>query len=107
MKDAAIEILIYKPDPDHPLPENQRGVVINPHLKQRFKQFVPIGVYLEGPDLKYYFFDQCDKSPKIYSSLDELKRDLPEELDKALFLNPPQSLLSQNLGGSMTLWHPK
>lgn len=55
MKDAAIEILIYKPDPDHPLPENQRGVVINPHLKQRFKQFVPIGVYLEGSDLKYYF----------------------------------------------------
>lgn len=26
---------------------------------------------------------------------------------EALFLNPPQSLLSQNLGGSMTLWHPK
>ena len=30
-----------------------------------------------------------------------------QSLDAALFLNPPQSLLSQNLGGSMTLWHPK
>ncbi|MFO8702843.1 hypothetical protein SC603_12210 [Legionella pneumophila serogroup 2] len=76
MKDAAIEILIYKPDPDHPVPEEQRGVVINPYLKQRFKHFLPIGIYLEGSDLRYYFFDQCDKAPKIYSSWDELKRDL-------------------------------
>ncbi|SIR78376.1 Ankyrin repeat-containing protein [Fluoribacter gormanii] len=99
MKDAAIEILIYKPDPDHPLPENQRGVVINPHLKQRFKQFVPIGVYLEGPDLKYYFFDQCDKSPKIYSSLDELKRDLPEELDNIFEKNPKLFIMGHAGGG--------
>lgn len=99
MKDAAIEILIYKPDPDHPLPENQRGVVINPHLKQRFKQFVPIGVYLEGSDLKYYFFDQCDKSPKIYSSLDELKRDLPEELDNIFEKNPKLFIMGHAGGG--------
>ena len=26
---------------------------------------------------------------------------------QALFLNPSQRLLSQNLGGSMTLWHTK
>ncbi|HAT8840362.1 TPA: ankyrin repeat domain-containing protein [Legionella pneumophila subsp. pneumophila] len=99
MKDAAIEILIYKPDPDHPLPENQRGVVINPHLKQRFKQFVPIGVYLEGSDLKYYFFDQCDRSPKIYSSLDELKRDLPEELDNIFEKNPKLFIMGHAGGG--------
>ncbi|HAT1129869.1 TPA: ankyrin repeat domain-containing protein [Legionella pneumophila] len=99
MKDAAIEILIYKPDPDHPLPENQRGVVINPHLKQRFKQFVPIGVYLEGSDLKYYFFDQCDKSPKIYSSLNELKRDLPEELDNIFEKNPKLFIMGHAGGG--------
>ncbi|STO25519.1 ankyrin repeat domain-containing protein [Fluoribacter gormanii] len=99
MKDAAIEILVYKPDPDHPLPENQRGVVINPHLKQRFKQFVPIGVYLEGSDLKYYFFDQCDKSPKIYSSLDELKRDLPEELDNIFEKNPKLFIMGHAGGG--------
>ncbi|HAT1945818.1 TPA: ankyrin repeat domain-containing protein [Legionella pneumophila] len=99
MKDAAIEILIYKPDPDHPLPENQRGVVINPHLKQRFKQFVPIGIYLEGSDLKYYFFDQCDKSPKIYSSLDELKRDLPEELDNIFEKNPKLFIMGHAGGG--------
>ncbi|HAT9655355.1 TPA: ankyrin repeat domain-containing protein, partial [Legionella pneumophila] len=94
-----IEILIYKPDPDHPLPENQRGVVVNPHLKQRFKQFVPIGVYLEGSDLKYYFFDQCDKSPKIYSSLDELKRDLPEELDNIFEKNPKLFIMGHAGGG--------
>ncbi|HAU2125134.1 TPA: ankyrin repeat domain-containing protein [Legionella pneumophila] len=99
MKDAAIEILIYKPDPDHPLPENQRGVVINPRLKQRFEQFVPIGVYLEGSDLKYYFFDQCDKSPKIYSSLDELKRDLPEELDNIFEKNPKLFIMGHAGGG--------
>ncbi|HAT8187068.1 TPA: ankyrin repeat domain-containing protein [Legionella pneumophila] len=99
MKDAAIEILIYKPDPDHPLPENQRGVVVNPHLKQRFKQFVPIGVYLEGSNLKYYFFDQCDKSPKIYSSLDELKRDLPEELDNIFEKNPKLFIMGHAGGG--------
>ncbi|VEB38632.1 ankyrin repeat domain-containing protein [Legionella cherrii] len=99
MKDAAIEILIYKPDPDHPLPENHRGVVINPHLKQRFKQFLPIGVYLEGSDLKYYFFDQCDNSPKIYSSLDELKRDLPEELDNIFEKNPKLFIMGHAGGG--------
>ncbi|HAU0450402.1 TPA: ankyrin repeat domain-containing protein, partial [Legionella pneumophila] len=85
--------------PDHPLPENQRGVVVNPHLKQRFKQFVPIGVYLEGSDLKYYFFDQCDKSPKIYSSLDELKRDLPEELDNIFEKNPKLFIMGHAGGG--------
>ena len=35
----------------------------------------------------------------IVNYSDDIKR-------KALLLNPPQCLLSQNLGGSMTLWHP-
>ena len=90
MKNAAIQILIYNPNLAKPVPpEEERGVVVNPRLKQRFEQFVPIGVYLEGSDLKYYFFDQCDKDPKIYSSLDELKGDLPEnifEKDPKLFI---------------------
>ncbi|MBN9228008.1 MULTISPECIES: ankyrin repeat domain-containing protein [Legionella] len=98
MTGAAIEILIYKPDPDHPLPENQRGVVINPRLKQRFEQFIPIGIYLVDSDLKYYFFDQCDKSPKIYSSLNELKRDLPVELDN-IFENNPKLFIMGHAGG--------
>lgn len=98
MKDAAIEILIYKPDPDHPVPEDQRGVVVNPRLKQRFKQFLPIGAYLEGSDLRYYFFDQCDKSPKIYNSLDELKQDLPEGLEN-IFEKKPKLFIMGHAGG--------
>ena len=73
-KKAAIERLIYKPG--NPQPESQRGVVVNPHLKKRFDQFVPVGVYLDGSDLKYYFFEQCDNNPQIYNSLDELKQAL-------------------------------
>ncbi|HAU1150667.1 TPA: ankyrin repeat domain-containing protein [Legionella pneumophila] len=99
MKDAAIEILIYKPDPDHPVPEEQRGVVVNPYLKQRFKHFLPIGVYLEGSDLRYYFFDQCDKAPEIYSSWDELKRDLPDELNNIFEENPKLFIMGHGNGG--------
>ncbi|HAT1821260.1 TPA: ankyrin repeat domain-containing protein [Legionella pneumophila] len=99
MKDAAIEILIYKPDPDHPVPEEQRGVVVNPYLKQRFTHFLPIGVYLEGSDLRYYFFDQCDKAPEIYSSWDELKRDLPDELNNIFEENPKLFIMGHGNGG--------
>lgn len=99
MKDAAIEILIYKPDPEHPMPEEQKGVVVNPHLKQRFTQFVPIGVYLEGSGLRYYFFDKCDKAPKIYSSWDELKADLPEGLGKIFEKKPKLFIMGHGNGG--------
>lgn len=99
MKDAAIEILIYKPDPEHPVPEEQRGVVVNPRLKQRFKHFLPIGVYLEGSELRYYFFDQCDKSPKIYSSWDELKQNLPKRLDTIFEENPKLFIMGHGNGG--------
>lgn len=98
MKDAAIEILIYKPNPDHPVPEEQRGVVVNPHLKQRFKYFLPIGVYLEGSDLRYYFFDQCDKSPQIYNSLDALKADLPKGADNTTIFEKKPKLFIMGHG---------
>ncbi|WP_131783665.1 ankyrin repeat domain-containing protein [Legionella gresilensis] len=101
MKDAAIQILIYKPDPDRPVPEMQRGVVVNPHLRQRFMQFVPIGVYLEGSDLRYYFFDECDKSPKIYNNLDALKADLPKGSDNTTIFekNPKLFIMGHANGG--------
>ena len=102
MKDAAIQILIYKPA-DHFVPETQRGVVVNPRLKQRFEQFVPVGVYLEGSALKYYFFDQCDKdpyiAPKIYNSLDDLKQDLPKGL-KGIFEKKPKLFIMGHASGS-------
>lgn len=98
-KDSAIEILIYKPDPDHLVPEKQKGVVVNPCLKQRFKHFLPIGVYLEGSDLRYYFFDHCDKTPKIYSSLNELKQDLPDELNNIFKENPKLFIMGHGNGG--------
>lgn len=99
MRDAAIEFLVYKPTLGEPVPETQKGVVVNPRLKERFKQFVPIGVYLEGPDLKYYFFDQCDHSPKIYNSLDELKRDLPDGLEDIFENDPILFMMGHGNGG--------
>ncbi len=98
-KKAAIEILIYKPDPDNPRPENQRGVVVNPRLKKRFDQFIPIGVYLDGSDLKYYFFEQCDNTPKIYSNLDELKQGLPKALNDIFENNPKLFIMGHGHGG--------
>lgn len=101
MKDAAIEILIYKPVPERPVPEEQRGVVVNPYLRERFTQFVPIGVYLEGSDLRYYFFDHCDKSPQIYNSLDALKADLPKGSDNTTIFekNPKLFIMGHASGG--------
>lgn len=86
-KESAIEILVFKPSPEI-LPE-QRGVHENLWLKKRFEQYLSIGVYVEGGELKYYFFEDCDKSPKLYASLIELKPDLPPELT-LLFEETPQ-----------------
>lgn len=96
---SALEILIYKPDTENPRPEAQRGVVVNPRLQQRFNQFVPIGVYVDDSDLKYYFFEQCDKSPMIYNSLEELKQDLPEGLDNLFEHNPKLFIMGHGNGG--------
>jgi Ankyrin repeat len=97
MKEAAIQILIF--NPNNFLPEAQRGVVVNPRLKDRFKQFVPIGVYKDGEDLKYYFFDHCDNSPKTYNSLDELKKDLPKGLENLFENNPKLFVIGHGNGG--------
>lgn len=99
MKDSAIEILIYKPNPDHLVPQEQKGVVVNPRLKQRFKHFLPIGVYIENSDLRYYFFDQCDEAPQIYHSLNELKRDLPESLANIFENKPKLFIMGHGNGG--------
>ena len=106
MKDAAIQILIYKPA-DHRVPEEQRGVVVNPRLRKRFEQFVPIGVYLEGSDLRYYFFDQCDKDPykvpETYSNLDDLKQDLPEGLSDIFEKDPKLFIMGHASGGRYSM----
>lgn len=103
MKDAAIEILIYKPDLDKPLPADQRGVVENPRIKQRFKQSVTIGVYLDPPDhnkLKYYFFDDCNKTPlTTYDSLDDLKQCAPERVGSLFESNPKLFIMGHGHGG--------
>ena len=87
-KESAVEILVYKPA-GFPVPPEKRGVHENLWIKKRFKQYVSIGIYLDGSDLKYYFFEDCDNSPKIYSSLLELKQDLPSGLED-IFDNTPK-----------------
>lgn len=72
-KKSAVEILVFKPDPK--IAFDKRGVHENLWLKQRFNQYLSVGIYLEGEDLQYYFWDKCDE-PTRYTSLVELKRDL-------------------------------
>ena len=86
-RSSAIEILIFKPDPA--IPPEKRGVHENLWIKQRAEQYVSIGVYLEGSDLKYYFFQDCDNAPKKYSSLLELKQALPPGPEN-IFNNTPK-----------------
>ncbi len=86
-KESAVEILLCKPDAA--IAPELRGVHENLWIKQRFKQYVSIGVYLDGSDLRYYFFEHCDKTPKIYTSLVELKQDLPNGLEN-IFDNTPK-----------------
>lgn len=75
-KKSAIEILVFKPNPS--IPSTQRGVHENLWVKQRAEAYCAIGVYLADAGLQYYFFKDCDHSPKIYSSLLSLKGALPE-----------------------------
>ena len=86
-KQSVIEILVFKPDSS--IPEEQRGVHENLWLKQCAKQFLSIGVYLEGQDLRYYFFKEAGNNPMIYHSLNALKQDLPAEI-KTIFENQPE-----------------
>jgi hypothetical protein len=103
MKYAAIEILIFRPNPKEPLPAEQRGVVVNPRLKERFKQVLHIGVYLEGSSLKYYLFEQCDNTPQLYNSLSELKNALPSSLSKVFESSPKLFIMGHGNGGTYGL----
>jgi len=95
-KKSAVEILVFKPvGPDSdipPVPPDQRGVHENLWIKERFKkQYVSIGVYLDGPDLTYYFFEDCDNPKrKTYDSLDKLKQDLPSRGLENIFESTPK-----------------
>ncbi len=95
-KKSAVEILLCKPDSAIRL--DQKGVHENLRIKQRFEQYVSIGVYLEGADLKYYFFKECDNTPKIYSSLVELKQKLPNGLED-IFDNTPKLFIMGHARG--------
>lgn len=81
------------------LTKKRRGVHENLWLKQRFKQYVSIGVYLDGSDLKYYFFENCDKAPKIYPSLVELKKGLPSGLENIFENTPKLFIMGHGHGG--------
>jgi hypothetical protein len=96
---AAVEILVYKPDSANLRSETEKGVVVNPRLEKRFNQFVSIGVYLDGSDLKYYFFEQSENAPRIYSGLDELRQDLPESLGNIFDNKPKLFIMGHGNGG--------
>lgn len=100
-KQSVVEILVFKPNPT--IPEEQRGVHENLWLKQSAKQYLSIGVYLEGADLRYYFFKEAGNNPKIYYSLNALKQDLPVEI-KTIFENEPELfVMGHGRGGSYGL----
>lgn len=96
-KKTAIEILLFKPDPA--IPPGERGVHENLRIKQRFEQYVSIGVFLDGSDLKYYFFEHVDREPKIYNSLAELKADLPAGLETVFEDEPKLFIMGHGHGG--------
>lgn len=87
LKKSVVEIVVFKPDAS--IPEGQRGVHENLWLKQSAQQFLSIGVYLEGRDLRYYFFKEAGNNPTVYHSLNALKKDLPAGI-KNIFENQPE-----------------
>lgn len=109
-KSAAIEILIFRPF--HLIPESERkktdtipspierGVHENLWIKQRFKQYLSIGVYQNKGQLQYYLFDQVDApSPKRYDSLVALKSDLPDTVNTLFNQQPHLFLMGHGHGG--------
>lgn len=97
LKESAVEMLVINPDPA--LHKEQKGVHENLWIKQRFKQYLSIGVYLDGTDLKYYFFKDYDNTPKIYSSLVALKEDLPQGLENIFANTPKLFIMGHGHGG--------
>jgi hypothetical protein len=103
MKKAAIEILIFNPSSSTPTPKDERGVVENPRIKQRFQHSLSVGVYLAEPDfkqLRYYFFDDCDNKPlATYTSLDELKEKAQERVEQLFEKSPKLFIMGHGHGG--------
>ncbi len=96
-KKAAVEILVINPDPA--LHRDHKSVHENLWIKQRIEQYVSIDVYLDGSNLKYYFFKDYDHAPKIYTSLVELKQDLPEGLENIFDNTPKLFIMGHGDGG--------
>ena len=103
-REAAVEIMVLNPDPD--VHHHRKGVHENLWIKERYGKdnYVSIGVFLkEGTsELQYYFFEECDKSPQIFSSLSELKKHLPSE-KKDIFDRTPK-LYIMGHGDAMSLY---
>ena len=96
----AIEILIYDPR-NGPESESQRGVMVNPRLKERFMTFLPIGVYIdEGGEFQYYHFNECDNpSRKTYHTLEALLAAHKHVLNKQVGVNPKLFVMGHAHGG--------
>ncbi|ARH01052.1 hypothetical protein [Legionella micdadei] len=62
-----------------------------------------IGVYLDGSDLKYYFFENGDIAPKISTSLVELKQELPSGLENLFENTPKLFIMGHGHGGKYGL----
>lgn len=94
MPRSAIEVMIFKPDLS--IAANERGVHENLWIKQRYNQYLSIGVYLEGRDFKFYSFGAFDKdpemAPQIFDSLYDLQQSLPDDLNN-IFDNKPRLYL--------------
>lgn len=84
---SAIEMLVFKPEDG--IPFDKRGVHENLWIKQRFSQYLSVGVYVDESGLKYYFFEDFYKTRKTYDSLIELKQALPDDLAD-IFENTPK-----------------
>lgn len=96
-KESAVEMMVFKPT--NLIPPEKRGVHENLWIKQRVKQYVSIGVYLNGSNLNYYFFEDCDNTPKIYNSLVELKKDSPSRLKNIFEKTPKLFIMGHGHGG--------
>lgn len=96
-KESAVEIMIFKPGLN--IPPDQRGVHENLWIKKRFKKYLSIGVYLDGTDLQYYFFENCDDEPKFYTSLVALKKELPSGLENIFEDTPKLFIMGHGHGG--------
>jgi len=94
---SAIEILVWEPNPAIPL--DKRGVHENLWIKQRFEQYVSIGVFVGDAGLRYYRFEQVGREPgpRMYSSLAELRE---EEGLEEVFAGKPKLFVMGHARGN-------